>query len=485
MNNGDLHGSLRSTGLPDLPEPVREPCMRIARAVQAAGGRALLVGGWVRDAFLGYTSKDVDMEVYGLEPTVLERLLRRSFRIVQTGRVFGVFKLHGLPIDIALPRRESKMGLGHKGFRVEGDPYLPVEEAFLRRDFTINAIALDLLSSEVIDPCGGLADLRRRVLRHTGKQFDEDPLRVLRAMQFMARFELTAVPETVALCRQVEPEGLPAERLCEEWQKCLLKGAKPSLGLNFLQACGWMRYYPELAALIDCPQDPEWHPEGDVWVHTLHCLDAFARQRIGIDWEDLVVGFAVLCHDLGKPATTRFEEGRIRSKGHEAAGEVPTRAFLSRLTQHKALIAAVIPLVTNHLRPREFFLQQAGDSAIRRLARRVGRIDRLVRVARADLAGRPPLVVDDCPEGEWLLKRAEALAVKDAVPKPLVLGRHLLALGEQPGRHFKAILDRCYEAQLDGQFTDTAGGILWLRALLAGGLRPSKNIGQKAYWSSM
>ena len=214
------------------------------------------------------------------------------------------------------------------------------------------------------------------------------------------------------------------------------------------------------------PQDPEWHPEGDVWGHTLHCLDAFASERIGYEWEDLVVGLAVLCHDLGKPATTRFEDGRIRSKGHDTAGEGPTRSFLGRITQHKDLIESIIPLVRNHLRPREFFLNQVGDSAIRRLASSVGRIDRLVRVAQADLSGRPPLAAGDFPEGPWLLERAEALAVKDAAPKPLILGRHLIGLGERPGKHFKPILNRCYEAQLDGLFVDTEGGIAWLKATL-------------------
>ena len=452
--------------LSPLPEKVRIPCLKIFRDVAAAGGRALLVGGWVRDALLGKPSKDLDIEVFGLEVDRLEALLKRSFDVIEVGKAFGVFKINGLPIDISLPRRESKIGLGHKAFKVEGDPYLSFQEAALRRDFTVNAISLDLLREEMIDPCGGCKDLEQGLLRHAGKQFAEDPLRVLRAMQFIARFELKLAPETLQVCRSISKEGLPPERIFEEWKKLLLKGTKPSMGLQFLRECGWVRYYPELKALIGCEQDPEWHPEGDVWTHTLHCLDAFAKKRLNNDWEDLVVGFAILCHDLGKPATTRFEDGHIRSRGHEAAGEGPTRSLMARMSKHKELIESVVPLVITHLRPRELYLDRSGDAAIRRLARKVQRIDRLVRVVEADLAGRPPIPDTGCPECQWLLEKSEALAVKDSVPRPIILGRHLIQLGQQPGPHFKKILDHCYEAQLDGKFETVENGINFAKQLL-------------------
>ena len=297
-------------------------------------------------------------------------------------------------------------------FDSEADP----AKAAARRDFTINAIALDPLTDEVIDPFDGRADLAAKILRHTSARFAEDPLRVLRAMQLVSRFDLDVAPETVALCRSIEPEDLPQERIFAEWKKLIQKGVHPSRGLAFLRDCGWLRHFPELEALIGCEQDPEWHPEGDVWIHTLHCMDAFAAERIGEEREDLIVGLAVLCHDLGKPATTARERGRVTSRHHEPVGETLTREFLERLTRETSLIDAVAPLVGAHLAPVQLFGAGAGDAAVRRLARRVGRIDRLVRVATADQKGRPPLVVHRFDAGEWLLERARALEVRDSSP---------------------------------------------------------------------
>lgn len=440
-----------------------EAAETICRMAREAGGRALLVGGGVRDAALGLGAKDLDFEVYGIEPGRLRRLIGARFPLDLVGHSFGVLKLRHLPVDISVPRRESKAGLGHRGFEVMADPSMTPVEAARRRDFTINAIAWDPLTGEVIDPFGGMADLEARRLRHVSDQFGEDPLRVLRGMQMAARFELEADPATVALCRSIGFEDLVPERVFEEWRKLLLLGRRPSLGLSFLRDTRWVRYFPELEALIECPQDPAWHPEGTVWIHTGHCLDAFAAERAGQDAEDLIVGLAILCHDLGKPAATRFEEGRIRSPGHEAAGEAPTRAFLGRMTRQRDLIEAVIPLVLAHLRPQELFDAQAGDSAVRRLARRVGRIDRLVRVARADQQGRPPRPFDGFPAGVWLIERATALNIRDSAPKPIVMGRHLEQLGLVPGPAFRPILDACYEAQLDGQFHTLEQGMALAR----------------------
>jgi tRNA nucleotidyltransferase (CCA-adding enzyme) len=452
---------------------VEDPALRqaqetICRKVAAAGGRALLVGGSVRDAALGLPAEDLDFEVYGLTPDRLRSLLAEDFDLDLVGQSFGVLKIRRLDVDVAIPRRESKRGLGHRGFEIHSDPELSLEEAARRRDFTVNAMAWDPLRRELLDPCGGRRDLERRVLRHVSEKFAEDPLRVLRGMQLAARFELAAAAETVALCRRIEPEGLARERIFDEWRKLLLQGVRISLGLDFLRACGWVRYFPELERLIDCPQDPLWHPEGDVWTHTLHVMDAFAGERLGEPWEDLVVGFGCLCHDLGKPLTTTFDDdGRIRSKGHEEAGEEPTRAFLARLTDHRRLADEVVPLVREHLRPTTLHRAGAGPAAVRRLARRVGRIDRLVRLARADHAGRPPRVFDGFPAGDWLLARAAELAVAEQRPQPLVMGRHLIALGLEPGPHFKEILDACFEAQLDGVFDDLDGALAHAREVVA------------------
>ncbi len=455
---------------PSLREIVESVCREIARQ----GGRAWVVGGGVRDSILGLPADEADLEVYGLSAEALENLLGRRFFVETVGRCFAVFKVHHWPLSFSLPRRETKRGLGHKEFEVVGDPFMAFREAATRRDFTINAMMEDPLTGERLDFFGGERDLRARCLRAVSERFLEDPLRVLRGMQFAARFVLTADAETLALAGRMTLEGMAGERVFEEWKKLLLKGVSLSAGLEFLRQAGWSRFYPELHALIGCAQEPDWHPEGDVWTHTLHCLDAFARERTGNAEEDLIVGLAVLCHDLGKPGTTFEEGGRIRSRGHCVAGAEPTRTLLERLAVPPSIVEAVVPLVVEHLRPRMLFTEGAGDAAIRRLASRVGRLDRLARVARADFLGRPPMMGPVCPETEWLLGRARAMDLEDHAPRPIVMGRHLLALGLKPGPNFKPLLEACYRAQLDGEFHDEAGGVAYCRRLLAGGdRRPS------------
>jgi tRNA nucleotidyltransferase (CCA-adding enzyme) len=455
-------------GLPaPLPDELTQLGHSLAQDVNRAGGRLLLVGGCVRDTFYNSAPSEIDCEVQGLSLSQLKSSLSSKYQCVEVGKAFGVLKLRGLPAELSLPRTETKTGTGHKGFSIEVDPHLPFERSCQRRDFTINAIGYDPLSGELLDPVDGVPDAQNRILRHIGPAFSEDPLRVLRGMQFVARFDLSATAETLELCRTISIENLPAERLFEEWRKLILKGINLTAGLTFLKNSGWLQYFPELQALVGCEQEPEWHPEGDVWVHTLHCMDAFARERIGNDWEDLVVGFAVLCHDLGKPLTTVLgQDGRIRSPLHEPKGEAPTRSFLSRLTNQVDLHEQVVPLVRRHLTPRTFYKDQASDGAIRRLASKVKRIDRLVRVAAADIAGRPPRQ-DEFPEGPWLLQRAEELKIKDSEPKPILLGRHLIERGMKPGAEFGPLLEKCFDAQLDGTFTDLDSGLAYLNQIIA------------------
>ena len=450
--------------LENISPQQRTACLHAITLLNAAGGHARMVGGCVRDGLLGIKAKDVDIEVYGLKAEEVENRLSRDFKLDTVGRAFGVFLLKDHGIDVSLPRRESKTGPKHNDFRVEGDPGMTPDEATQRRDFTINAISYDPLSNTLHDPCGGQQDLENKRLRHISPAFAEDALRVLRGMQFIARYKLQADPETIAICRKLSPLDLPLERIWEEWKKLLLKGHDISGGLNFLKESGWLGYFPELEALVGCPQDPKWHPEGDVWIHTGHCLNAFAANRIGREWEDLIVGLSVLCHDMGKPATTLSDtEGRIRSPRHDIEGVPVTRTFLQRLTRQKSIFEEVLPLVEQHMRPLTLYRDQSGDAAIRRLAARVKRLDRLVRVAYADKCGRPPIPVDTFPEGEWLLRRAKELAVQDNAPKPILLGRHMIQLGAKPGKQFGAILDSCYEAQLEGEFNNVTDGLRFLK----------------------
>ncbi len=461
----------------DDPE-CRERCEAVCAAVREAGGRALLVGGCVRDSALGLPATDLDIEVYGIPAARLVEILSGRFALDLVGRAFGVIKLRGVPIDVSIPRRSPGSGRGPEDFTTLSDPDLTPAEAAGRRDFTINAIAVDPLTGEAIDPFSGLRDLEARILRHTTDRFADDSLRVLRGMQLAARFDLDVAAQTIALCREIDSGSLAPERVFEEWKKLVLQGRQPSRGLAFLRDCGWIRRFPELEDLIGCEQEPEWHPEGDVWIHTLHCMDSFASERIGDEREDLVVGMAVLCHDLGKPGTTaEGEDGRITSKRHGPAGEARTRSFLGRMTRERTLIDEVAALVGAHLAPNQLFEARAGDAAVRRLARRVGRIDRLVRVARADWAGRPPLQAGRFDAGDWLLERARALEVEAAAPKPIVKGRHLIPLGVNPGRQLGSILEACYSAQLEGEFSTLEEGLEYARERL--GVGPDRDVGPR------
>jgi tRNA nucleotidyltransferase (CCA-adding enzyme) len=451
-----------------LADPaLREILRRIEHTIRRGGGRVWLVGGSVRDLVLGRQPRDLDIEVVGLPPGQVHTLLTEYFSVQFVGKAFEVFKLQGLPVDLSIPSRMLTDDTSLPGLLRQADPDMPIDEALARRDFTINAMAWDPDTMELRDPFNGRGDLDARILRHASNRFAEDPLRVLRGMQLSARFELTVASETVTLCRTLSQESQPCERLWEEWKKLLLQGGKPSLGLQFLRHCGWLRFYPELAALEGCPQDPVWHPEGDVWIHTLHCLDWFAAERTGQEPDDLAVGLGILCHDFGKPATTREEYGQVTSRGHESEGEDPTRRFLERLTNRQDLINEVVPLVRCHLRPRALYDANASDSAIRRLAKQVQRIDRLVRVARADHAGRPPKQFDGFPAGEWLLTRAQQLAVDRRPPPPIVMGRHLLEIGVQSGPDMGRLLDDCYEAQLDGDFGTLEEGLAYAKSRLS------------------
>ncbi len=429
----------------------------IAERARVVGGRALFVGGWVRDRLLGRESKDIDLEIYGIEAERLLALLEEFGPVNTVGESFTVYKVG--PVDVALPRTESKRGRGHRGFVVTGDPHMPVEEAARRRDFTINAIAWDPMTEAYLDPHGGRSDLEGRLLRVVDPAtFGDDSLRVLRALQFAARFGLTIDETTKQICRNTALDDLPAERIWGEMEKLLLEAERPARGFELALELGVVvRLFPELEALVGCEQEPDWHPEGDVWVHTLLVIDE-ARTRIDdLDRpQQVALMLGAVCHDLGKPATTAFIDGRIRSRNHEEAGVEPTHAFLDRVNVHTMsgydVRHQVIGLVAQHLKPGMWHksTDDVGDGAFRRLARKVD-LELLARLAKSDCLGRPGPF--DCSAMDWFLERARALGVEHAPPAPLLLGRHLLKLGLAPGPKIGTILKAVYERQLDGQVT--------------------------------
>ena len=442
--------------------------VELAEMMRAAGGRAMIVGGCVRDELMGVEPKDWDLEVYGVEAERLKEILE-AFAADQplsiVGAAFAVYKI-GHHIDVSIPRRERKAGRGHKGFVIEGDPEMSFKEACSRRDFTVNAILKDPLTGEIVDPFNGRDDIDAKVLRHVKDEtFGEDSLRVLRAAQFAARLKFDIDPRTVALCREIDLSDLPKERIWGELEKILLLADEPSKGLKWLYSLKVAdKLFPELQTLVGVPQEPEWHPEGDVDVHTMMVADEARKLIDDLPYEKKVtVMLAALAHDFGKPPTTKFFDGRWRSHSHDEAGVEPTISFLDRLGLYTIngfdVREQVIQLVRYHLKPGEFYKANAkqaiGDGAFRRLARKV-EPDLLYRVAKADSLGRNPewLPLEKrfgSEAQEWFIERVRDLKIEKRPPEPILLGRHLIELGLEPSRQFKTILDAVYEMQLDGK----------------------------------
>ena len=433
----------------------------VARELERNGGRAYLVGGIVRDRLLGLEgTKDKDVEIHGLPAEKVEQILRGFGEVITIGRAFGVYRIKGLDVDFSLPREDSKTGPGHRGFEVRVDPGLNLADASRRRDLTINSMAIDLLTGELFDPHGGRADLDARILRATDRErFADDPLRGLRVAQMGARFCMRPDQELLLLCSRLDLTELPGERLLEEFRKLLLKGVRPSIGLEILRESGMLRFFPELEALVGVPQEPDWHPEGDVWTHTLLVVDAAARMRDG-SAEDQALMFGALCHDLGKATTTVHERGRIRSPAHAEDGDKISRVFLGRLSAPLDLIHQVGVLTRFHLLPLFFVTDGATDRAYRRLARRLAEgkttLQMLERVARADHLGRttPEGVAGEFPEGDRFLERAAQLKVQQEAPVDVVRGRDLLARGLKPGPELGRLLARCREIQDETGWSD-------------------------------
>ncbi len=448
----------------------------IVRDLHTAGFRALVVGGAVRDALLGLEATDIDLEVYGVAYDRLAELLARHGRTDLVGRSFGVVKFtaaDGSACDFSVPRRDNKIGLGHRDFQSTFDPSITPREAASRRDFTINSMAYDPVSGELLDFFRGESDLQQRVLRATSDAFSEDPLRVLRGMQFACRFDLTLDPETAEVSRSIADQysTLRKERVAEEFMKWAVKSAHPGHLASYLVDTGWIVHFPWVARILGVPQDPEWHPEGDVGVHTMLVLDAAARiaVRDQIDGDDrAVLLFSALSHDFAKADTTALRErnGRMRltAFGHEAAGGPLARAFLTRIGIKSAIVDQVVPLVENHL-AHSSIGRDVTPRSVRRLAARLApaSITQLIRLMEADHSGRPPLPAG-LPQGAARIR--DAAAAEQVAHQPqgaLILGRHVLPyFGDRAGPHIGEVIRAAYEAQLDGAFSNEAEALKWL-----------------------
>jgi tRNA nucleotidyltransferase (CCA-adding enzyme) len=542
--------------------PVGEPLRPIMEALAREGYRGFIAGGAVRDALLGLHPKDLDVEVYGCTYEQLGKVLRRFGRVSTVGRQFGILKLASgagarrTELDFSVPRRENRIGIAHTDFATAFDPTMSPREAAERRDFTCNALLYDPLTNELHDYFGGERDLRARILRHTSEKFREDPLRVLRGMQFAARFDLGLASETAALARDIaeeiaalvgaqgqEPDRIPTEvlsreRVAEEWMKLAVQGNRPGSAIDYLVETGWIRFFPEICDIvfwprtgqIGIPQEPEWHPEGPVHVHTALVMDAAARiageERLAGDDRAILV-LAALTHDFAKAWTTHRAERidartgkaseRWVSPGHDDAGGYLTARFLLGAGIKHDLIRRVVPLVRNHLQHLHFhgepsewsrvvdladrlqgplfpLKRRGGDRAARAAAveREIARLgelgievsraefDRwaalgrgratvreLALLMRADHAGRPPLPADTVPGVQRMLEWAREAKVLAGPLEPILRGQDLIDRGLSPGEEFGRILEAAREAQRDRRFGSRPEGERWLDQYLA------------------
>ena len=421
---------------------------KVARLAEAAGGRAYYVGGFVRDGLLGIENKDVDVEVHGVAAGRLFELLKEIGEPLSYGSEFGIYSLKGSRVDVALPRSERATGRGHRDFEVFTDPFLGTEKAAKRRDFTVNAMMRDILSGELIDHFGGLDDLAAGVLRHVDDDsFSEDPLRVLRAAQFAARFGFSIAPETVSLCRSMDVSALSRERVEEELRKALLKADKPSVFFESLAEMEQLDcWFPEILALRGVEQDPRFHPEGDVWVHTMQVLDRAAelREKTSAPYAFMLLA---LLHDVGKPAVTQIIDGRIHAYGHESAGLEAAEAFLGRITGDRSVKSYVINMIPLHMKPNMEAFSRASVKSTNRMFDAAAAPEDLIYFAIADR----PVMSGDVPftgDTGFLFERLKIY--EDTMARPFVSGKDLLELGFEPGEYFSEALAYAHKLRLAG-----------------------------------
>ena len=421
---------------------------QLAARAADAGGRAYYVGGCVRDALMGRESKDYDVEVHGLSPAALEAILDTLGERIAIGESFGIYTLKGCAVDIAMPRKEHLRGRGHKDFDVIVDPELGVREAARRRDFTVNAMMRDVLTGELIDPFRGQRDLKRGILRHVDDEtFPEDPLRVLRAAQFAARFGFRVAKETVRLCSGMDLTALSPERVMLELQKALLQSDHPSVFFQTLREMDQLRpWFSEVADLIGVPQNPRFHTEGDVWTHTMLVLDAAAQYRDRAD-RPLGLMLGALTHDFGKPATTELDSGRYHAYGHEEAGAALAERFLRRLTNETALIEYVSNLTALHMKPNVIVASGASVKTSNRMFDRAIDPEALICLSMADGQG----TVSRCPYVSCEEKLEARLSLyRETMAQPYVMGRDLIEAGLTPGPDFSDFLALAHKLRLAG-----------------------------------
>lgn len=425
-----------------------EMARKIAERVDASGGCAYFVGGYVRDLIEGYQGKDIDIEIHGITPHALKDILDGLGQRLEIGESFGIFGLRGYSLDIAMPRTETNRGRGHRDFDIFVDPHIGTYKAAQRRDFTVNAMMQNILTGEIIDHFGGQEDLKNRIIRHIdATTFIEDPLRVLRGAQFAARFGFDIAPDTIELCRGMDISTLAKERILGEIEKALLKAERPSVFFELMRKMNHLSvWFPELEALIGVEQNPKHHAEGDVWVHTMMVLDEGAKLR---HYAEDPLGFMLACitHDFGKAICTEIVKGEIHSYGHEVAGLPIIEGFMMRLTNEHRLIKYVLNLSEYHMKPNTLAATGASVKSTNKMFDKSVDPAALICIAVADglgkIAPREYVSYDD-----FFIERLKTY--REYMSRPYVTGQDLIEAGLAPSKEFSDYLEYAHKLRLAG-----------------------------------
>jgi len=435
--------------------PAREAALELARRLKAAGHEALFAGGCVRDRLLNHQPEDYDIAT-SATPTQVMSFFPGSNEV---GAHFGVViaKHGGHHIEIATFRTD---GSYHDGRRPESVTFSTPQEDAQRRDFTINGLFEIPETGEVIDYVGGLEDLKTGVIRAIGDptaRFTEDGLRLLRAVRFAARIGFTIEPITDAALRECAPllDKISPERIRDEFSK-ILTSPRRREGIEQLVNSDLIRHFiPEVLPMIGCDQPPEWHPEGDVYIHTLIMLGMLAPDA------PLELCLAVLLHDIAKPPCRTIDpDGRIRFNGHDAMGATMAETILRRLRYPNHVIDAVVPMVARHMQ-----FMNVQKMRVAKLKRFMAEptFDHEMELHRVD-CGSSNGFTDNY---EFLQAKAEEFVAQPLIPPPLVTGRDLIQLGLQPGPRFKEILEAIQTEQLEGRIQEREPALEYLRTLAA------------------
>ncbi len=411
---------------------------RIAEKVAEQGGRTFFVGGFVRDRLRGNDNKDIDIEIHGILPEVLEQILNSLGKMTEMGASFGIFGLKGYDLDIAMPRKEEATGRGHKDFTVYVDPFLGTYKAALRRDFTMNALMQDVLTDEVVDHFGGIADMEKGVLRHVNQDtFVEDPLRVLRAAQFAARFGFQVAPETVELAKTMDLTALARERILGELEKALLKSDTPSVFFEEMVKMEQMEdWFPEIAMM----RGEKTKQGTNLWTYTMQVLDMAAEYRDQLD-EPLQFMLLALTHALPSE--------KIR------------KTFLERVTNENKVIKYVGNMAPLYQEPKKLFLGQVKEVLTTTLfdkALAPKELALLAVIVDCVESGSMKVELDEqaCQEesdfqsneqfARFLQERV--IVFQRVMAKPFVMGADLIHAGMKPGKSFSQILAYAHQLRL-------------------------------------